>query len=113
MTGELTVTVRRYEGGSLGDVAAYHDGTLHVGGLLGVVPICGSHGAIAAGGSSWRLDEDDLGSRARHSVMTGERIGPHRYQCGSVVESTHLWGRGRGCHGVKGSCRLLQATHAP
>ena len=54
----------------------------------------GSLGAVAAGGSSWRLDEDDLGSRARHSAMTGERVGPHRYQCGSVVEGARLWGRG-------------------
>ena len=56
----------------------------------------GSLSAVAAGGSSWWLDEDDLGSRARHSAMTGERIGPRRYQRGSVVESARLWGEARG-----------------
>ena len=69
---------------------------IHVGGPLRAVAVGGSFGAMAAGESSWRLSEDDLGRRARHSAMTGEHVGPRRYQRGSVVESARLWGEARG-----------------
>ena len=61
---------------------------LHVGGSLRAVAVDGSLGAMAAGESSWRLSEVDLGRRARHSAMTRERV--------SVMESTRLWGEARG-----------------